>query len=115
MLQKTNKIPFMFSVQNRVLKAVILTSAILTLFLSPMKSMAIQRFVGEFYSNEIFSTLRKRGRQKNCKTAVETSIQNSETVDTTLSEYLRDFYLDEMRFHKEVGLNNKKSNTTSYE
>lgn len=70
-----------------------------------------QRLVGEFYSNEIFFTLRKWGRQKNCKTAVEravqTSVQNSETVDITLPQYFRDFYLDELRFYKEVGLNNK--------
>lgn len=55
------------------------------------------RLVGEFYSNEIFFTLQKRCRQKNCKTAMEravqTSVQNSETVDTTLPQYIRDFYL----------------------
>lgn len=102
----------MFNIQNRVFEGRYPHFSHFNLiFLSPMKRMAIQRelyqrLVGEFYSNEIFSTLRKRGRQKNCKTAVERavqiSIQNSKTVDITLPEYFRDFYLDEMRFHKDV-------------
>lgn len=59
-----------------------------------------------FYSNDIFFTLQKRCHQKNCKTAMEravqTGVQNSETLILLFLNILEISIYDKMRFHKEV-------------